>query len=59
MDPKEKTFFFKSRADKAACKLMARGATAWVLPNPGFFFTTWICFWYSQFIVSIKIDLVS
>ena len=47
MDPKEKTFFFKSRADKAACKLMARGATAWVLPNPGFFFTTWICFWYS------------
>ncbi len=38
-------FFFKRNAIKKAQKVRLYGATAWVLPNPGTFFLTWICYW--------------
>ena len=47
MDPKEKYFFFRVRANKKACNLRSKGATAWVTPNPGHFFKRWACFWYA------------
>lgn len=46
MDPKTKLFFLKKNAYKKANKVRLDGATAWVLPKPGFFCRMWLCSWY-------------